>query len=744
MHAHNENQPGKRNASAGEFTTGRRHPTQPNLPPVLTAPPTPLVLLKSLRRRLAIALLLGVTLALVSGTATWFLAPTPKHSVRTVLRVPPPSSYYGLKTNEERMDLASHQQTQKAMCRSRLVLNSALRDPEVANLPLILDQIEPVAWLEKEIQVDFSIAPDIMKISLNGMETDQLRLLVNAVRRAYLREVVDKERSMRRERHSHLGTMIQRLEEELKAGREASRGLEEQLGSKSAELRARMVQFLDMQLGSTQSELLRAQRELAQAKVALEVLREQETKKRPLQISDISIKESIRQDQEILTLEGEITTLEGWIAQTQARSAKGDRDPAIVKYRNEISTRQSKIAAIEKRLYPEIKRKLEGKAQFDLQKDIAVQEGRVASLESTIKALEPEVERLRNRVVDFSKKGIKLDNFREDISHLEEMTRRLKSEYEALKIELQAPSRVDVLEEGTISRADANARRFLMTGGAALAAFLAALAGVAFLEYRMRRVDSVDEVVVGLGLRLLGTLPSTSKVSRQDPSKKNSRQDVQQQILAESVDAARTLLLHLAKSNSLRTVMITSAVAGEGKTSLSCHLAASLARAGLRTLLIDGDTRNPTAHRLFGIPCEVGFCEVLTGKAEHAACIRPTALRGLSLLPAGNWNDQVIVALNQRKPGVLFEQLKKEYDIIVIDSSPVLPVADALLIGQQVDGVLLSVLCQISRLNNLYLAWQRIEELGIKTLGTVVSGVQGNLYGSTYNYPYPRKRKVKA
>jgi len=94
--------------------------------------------------------------------------------------------------------------------------------------------------------------------------------------------------------------------------------------------------------------------------------------------------------------------------------------------------------------------------------------------------------------------------------------------------------------------------------------------------------------------------------------------------------------------------------------------------------------------------------------------------------------------------GAVLEPLSEEYDIVVVDSSPVLPVADALQIGQNVDGVLLSVLFHVTRLNNLYAAWQRLQELAIPTLGAVVSGVDGSLYGSSYNYPYPRKPKVQA
>src|SRR5262249_30749049 len=155
-----------------------------------------------------------------------------------------------------------------------------------------------------------------------------------------------------------------------------------------------------------------------------------------------------------------------------------------------------------------------------------------------------------------------------------------------------------------------------------------------------------------------------------------------------------------------------------------CHLAASLARAGLGTLLIDADVRNPTVHKLFGITGGAGFSEAVCGKVAPASGVLVTSVPGLFLMPAGPGGGQVGLALDQGGGQRLLEPLRAGYDIIIIDSSPVLPVADALLVGQQVDGVLLSVLCQVSRLNNLYAAWQRVEELGIPTLGVVINGVR--------------------
>jgi capsular exopolysaccharide synthesis family protein len=711
------------------------------LPAVLNTAPTAAVLLRCLRRRLVVAVALGVLLGGLGGAGARFFAPPPKHQVRTLIRVPP-GAHFLLRTAEPVPDLGSHQRTQTAMVKSRLVLSSALRDPGVASLPLIANKIEPVEWLEKQVQVDFSVAPEIMRISLAGVNTEDLEVLVNAIRQAYLLEVVDKERGARRERMAYLGELIQKYEDQLKAARVTQKEIEEQLGGKSADVRGQALASLQRQLAMIEGELLIAAAQERRARAELAVLRASEANFGGFTPPELDVAGALGKDPEAVKLKAEIRKLEAQASEFAARAALGNKAREVVQYRRQIASKQQKLTELNERLRPEIVKVVRERARLELQAGISQQQARLANSKETQATLKPEVEHLSKRLAELGKKGVKLDSFREDVSHIEEMVKRFKQEQEALRVEVQAPSRVAVLEEATVSRVNVGARKWMMTAAAGLGAFCFALFAVSWLEYRARRVDTVDEVVLGLGMRLVGTVPAMPRGGAY--GKKTAGQDPARQVLTESVDAARTNLLHLARCRSLKTVMVTSAVAGEGKTSLSCHLAASLARAGLRTLLVDADIRNPTVHKLFGLPGEAGFSEVICGKTETSSSVRPTSVPGLSLLPAGRWSEQVTLALNQGGVQRLFEQLRREYDIIVIDSSPVLPVADALLVGQQVDGVLLSVLCQVSQLHNLYAAYQRIEELGIPTLGVVMNGVRGSLYGAIYKYPYPRKAPVQA
>ncbi len=249
------------------------------------------------------------------------------------------------------------------------------------------------------------------------------------------------------------------------------------------------------------------------------------------------------------------------------------------------------------------------------------------------------------------------------------------------------------------------------------------------MEFRHRRVYKSEDVARGLGLNLLGTLPDSPEHARNlVPSGPVMLRE--QTILTEAVDGVRTQLLHAARHEARRVVMVTSAIASEGKTSLASHLAASLARSSYKTLLIDGDLRNPAAHRPFALSVQPGLAEALREETPVEQLIRATPVEGLSILTAGCCDRQAIQALARDGIGKLIEHLKGEYEFIIVDACPVLPVADALLLGQHADAVVLAVMRNFSRLPAVYEAQRRLASLDIPMLGAVVLGENADSYGA--------------
>src|SRR5262249_10483840 len=149
---------------------------------------------------------------------------------------------------------------------------------------------------------------------------------------------------------------------------------------------------------------------------------------------------------------------------------------------------------------------------------------------------------------------------------------------------------------------------------------------------------------------------------------------------------------------------------------------ASLARAGHRTLLLDGDVRLPAVHRLFEMPDAPGFCELLRGEVSLEEATRPTRVEGLWAVAAGRPDPRAFQALAQPTFQSILEVLRQQFDYVVVDSAPVLPVVDSLLLGQHADGVVFSVLRGTSQAPAVHAAYQRMAELNIRMLGVVFSG----------------------
>jgi capsular exopolysaccharide synthesis family protein len=259
--------------------------------------------------------------------------------------------------------------------------------------------------------------------------------------------------------------------------------------------------------------------------------------------------------------------------------------------------------------------------------------------------------------------------------------------------------------------------RFAIAGLGALAAFCGTCYGVGLLEFRRRRLNSPADVDEGLGIRVLGVLPPVASRKSMAPGSITAAQ------LSESIDNVRATIMHDSTSRPRQIILVASPSSMEGSTTVASHLALSLTRAGRRTLLIDGDLRDPSLHKLFGMPLEDGVSELLRSELEITDAIRPTSTEGLWLMTAGICDMDAIHALATDQLQPIFEKLRAEFDFVIIDGAPVLGLSDSLSIGQHIDGAVLTVLRDHSGVRNIYQASELLRSLGIRLIGCVVNGM---------------------
>jgi capsular exopolysaccharide synthesis family protein len=203
-------------------------------------------------------------------------------------------------------------------------------------------------------------------------------------------------------------------------------------------------------------------------------------------------------------------------------------------------------------------------------------------------------------------------------------------------------------------------------------------------------------------------------------------------LVAESIDSTRATVQFKLQAAGGRSIMITSAVAGEGKSSVSGHIAISFARAGFRTLIIDSDMRCPTLHRVFGVEKSPGFSDVLLGKNGLENAVQPSQLPNLSILPAGEWSAAASASLAGGAWDELLSQAKARYDLVIVDSPPVLLVADSLTMARNVDSLLISTLSGVSEIDLVNRSIDKLHSLGITPMGMIASGVTHRTYTARY------------
>jgi capsular exopolysaccharide synthesis family protein len=701
-------------------------------PVALSATPNLPGLLSALRRRWRLAFALGLVVAVAASAAVWKLRPI-TWAARTKLHVASVRPKVAFEVPDAKSDFGNYKSAQLVLVKSRLVLNSALRDPKVAELPGLQQQPDPVAWLEGVVQADFSVGPEFLTISITGQQPAELRVLVTAVREAYLREIVTKENRERLGRLEQLKKLYAEYDGIVKNKKETLMRMARDLGSKDQKLLLTKQEFTLKHISDLQIELMRRQSELRTAQLELTAFAVKEKAAEKATVPETTVQEQINLDFLVVNYLKQVSDREQEVEAFKRRSPNPASEPAYQRAVKILAEAKKALAERREYLGPLLVKQARERIQADLRANRIQQQDKIAFLQEMGRVLEAEINRRSKEVTVLKDGAIDLAWLQDEIAQKEAVSKMVASQIQALDVEIEhAPPRVTELEGTIVTPAQTVSGRFRMAGGAGAGAFAAVLFGIAFLEFRARRVSSVEEVTQGLKMKLVGSLPLVPKraLGRSGGPKSVHWQNR----LTESIDAIRTALLNAARFEGLRVVMVTSAVGGEGKTMLSCHLAASLARAGLKTLLLDADLRRPAVHRLFGLSPEPGLGEVLRRQVEAGEAVQAGLVEGLSVIPAGQSGSEAVHALARHGIGQVLEGLKKDYDFIIVDSAPVLPVADSQTIGQHVDGVVFSVMRDVSRLPEVYAACERLAALRVRILGAVVSGTGGGGYGSAYHY----------
>lgn len=203
---------------------------------------------------------------------------------------------------------------------------------------------------------------------------------------------------------------------------------------------------------------------------------------------------------------------------------------------------------------------------------------------------------------------------------------------------------------------------------------------------------------------------------------------------AEAFRRLRTNLRFLTIEGPSRSIVVTSSLPTEGKSTAAINLAIAMAEGNARILLVDADLRRPSVHRYLGIEGAVGLTTVLIGEATAEEVIQPWGDGSLDVLPAGQIPPNPSELLDSPAMARLLQRLSLRYDVILLDSAPLLPVTDAAVLSRLTDGALVVVGCRTVHRNQLADALTSLEAVDARVLGLLLNQVSAKASGSILTY----------
>ena len=356
--------------------------------------------------------------------------------------------------------------------------------------------------------------------------------------------------------------------------------------------------------------------------------------------------------------------------------------------------------------------------------------------------LESQVDSLKRGFLDLRRRSIQYTIFQREVDTNRQLYDGLLQRYK----EIGVAGGVGVNNVAVVDRAEVPDRpsspRIVINMSLALllGLGLGVLAALA-LEQIDEAIADPSELEADMGLPLLGSVP---RVKGQEPV------DVLQDRKSELVDAYLAIQTNLAFSTEAgipRSIAVTSTRPAEGKSTTALALATSIARSNKRVLLLDGDMRSPSIHRLADTSHDRGLSNFLSGQNEVDQLIFPMVSLGISVITAGPIPPNAAELLTGDRLSLLIDRLLEHFDHVVIDSPPIMGLADAPLIASRVQGVVYVVESHGIRSSLVKTALSRLASARARVLGIVLTKFESKKahlgYGYDYGYSYGRVEKTE-
>lgn len=206
--------------------------------------------------------------------------------------------------------------------------------------------------------------------------------------------------------------------------------------------------------------------------------------------------------------------------------------------------------------------------------------------------------------------------------------------------------------------------------------------------------------------------------------------------IAEAYKTLRTNIQFSSLDVPIRVILVTSANPAEGKSTTVANMAISMAQSDKRVLIVDCDLRKPSIHRAFNIMNTKGLTNILAEDLDYHQICNTAGIPNLEIITSGPKPPNPSELLGSARMKIFIEKLKNDYDMIILDSPPVLPVTDAVVLSRVVDGTILVINYGTTIYEMAHRAKESLQKVGSKIIGTVINNVPIRGHGYAYSYYY--------
>ncbi|MBW8035470.1 MAG: polysaccharide biosynthesis tyrosine autokinase [Planctomycetes bacterium] len=616
--------------------------------------------------------------------------------------------------------------TQAALITSNKVLNRVADELKNKDIEYFKNKSDLAIALKLainfgKIKIEPARHTELIRIQMTGSAPRDAEIVIDAFLRAYMAIVVADELRGGDQKLSILEEKRRLTTEQISRQRDRVRTLAEEYGTISLDGRQDMMlqQVINLQNELTNVEVKRLSLETA-VKMKENVVAGPMD---PIQLMQMK-STFVNSDPTIQIIITGIAEQESLFARRKQMLVPGN--PELEHNAEIIDTLKASRKDRESALLEKFNQEFEIAMQENNKRHIADIKLELESTKEYEKRIRDELTRKNTETIGMGRKQLTINDQQEKLLRLKTMHDTINSRIDELEMESKRPARITVAYSA--SSIPATSKKVKLTF---IILFLSVAIGC-FVAFILEKLDtslrSPDDVIKNVGVRIIGTTTSPKSIDRL----------CLPQQLTDDYQTIRANL-DLISESSAKIIVVSSPGSGDGKTTFAVNLATSFAQSGKKTLLIDGDLRKPDIARTLNLPRHLRGLQNLLAGTDPKKAIHRVALSGLHVLTADRSNtSDALDVLGQAKTVEMIKDIAKEYDRVIVDTSPVLAFTDALLWARLADGVILTSIVDHTSRSELKETIARLQQVGAKVIGTVVHNVQTaqsyNPYGYAYGY----------